>query len=434
MLEGTKQELDTKEERVSVSADEWQAFSSGSSEKSAPMTLAEIYKNFQDMMVENILARPKVDNELTKVQFLSERLSEPKSEELDKGRLSINEKDIEDAAKLQAEQITAYQRLNNAFLSSLAQNQHYIKCVSDALAGQDITPENVEAVIVDWKKQVESYLRVASGIDSESMIGGAEIKYPLPLELLQARSFGAFVNHCASSKFSDLTHDVRYSKDDQDLTKYDRELADKVWDKIEVARFKRLESNFPGIKDRVDKWNKIIPLPLLYDQIAEREKLNPFKEGENKEYRKERQRLVPGHEPSLKQREAKAVARDIARGKETLKKQHCELPEHIRVEMQFNLGIIPISKSRQNYLSCLASSVIGGEKWQTDFTGARMAEDMPVIFPARKEMVIKQLTPLFEKRIQAHKHLCDESSSRDTSESIGDSVALVTNNLKKFKI
>ncbi len=436
MLEGSTNKED-KEEDVNDkgdavnSAEEWQEFSAAPS----AMTLPELYRNFQKQMADNVLARSPKDNELTRVQFLRERLSVAEKAVLEKDEMytagkDITEKDIHDVAKLQGHQISAYQTLNDSFLASLEKNQHYIQLVRHALDKQDVTPENVRAIIVDWKQQLDTGLMVASGAESASSSEASEAQYPIPLN---TSSFRAFVHHCARSKFADLTHDVQYSKPHNELGKYDYTLAEDLWAKIEATRYSRLETNVKGIMPRVKKWLDIIPQALSYKEMDEREQLTPFKMGESKEYREERKRQVPGHEPSMEQKQDKAVARAVANAfakeRETLRKQHCELPDPIRIEMQFNLGVIPISKSRQSYFSAARKSISGSQQWQTEFKGHRLADEALISFPERKASAAKVLTPHYQLgRIAANKQLTDPS------ESVDPAVAEMTENLRKFKI
>tara|TARA_R110002110_G_scaffold119309_2_gene293741 strand:- start:26855 stop:28081 length:1227 start_codon:yes stop_codon:yes gene_type:complete len=362
--------------------------------------MLRIFRAYQESIIKLLLASQRIEHRLTKVQFLADRMQEEGS--------AVMDSDITDAAKIQAHHIGAYQTLNVSFTEKQRIIQEYIQLIRFEIKDKAVTPENVKHAM-----------------------------QALTAEVSPGKLFSTFMNHCAHSSFvlDAIVYEVRHAKKNTELTEEDVEIANGVWRQVEEQRYKRLKQKVTDIMAKVEKWHDIIPQPLTDKEMVERERLNPFEPGEDKEYRAERRRLVPGHAASLKQIQDRAVAREAAssyaRAKQPLHKQHCELGDQERLEMQFKLGIHPFSKSRQGYGELVLNTVTGNQSWLSKFEGAQLDPDLPVLFPARKEHAIKTLTPFLQLRRDASRKLADDSFEPEANR---EEVDTLMDDLKKLKI
>lgn len=84
------------------------------------------------------------------------------------------------------------------------------------------------------------------------------------------------------------------------------------------------------------------------------------------------------------------------RARLVLKKQHHELDENLRVEMQ-KLGIRPVSKSRQDLTSATRHYIAGTDRWETEFHYSNGSKVTDTAFPVRKDQAKNSLMPALER-------------------------------------
>ncbi len=144
--------------------------------------------------------------------------------------------------------------------------------------------------------------------------------------------------------------------------------ADALWKPIKDGRAKRLEEVekkggiFAGIQARVADWNQSMPKALRTEEMAVRDAMTPYKEGETKETRQERERYVSGYEPRTQQIREKAVAVKLATRKADRMKTEKDLHEADgRAEFE-DLGMKLIPKGKRSFYGLL-----GADSYRTSF-------------------------------------------------------------------
>lgn len=413
------------------------------SDKSAPLyesaqlrsehAIHLLFSNFQKKAARVLLDSEMQPNRVTKVQYLREKFEKekaenqevPLAEEVDSSELILSQ-----AVDKQIQQLSSYQILAQSFEQRQKDVQEYLQLIRVGLQDKPVTIENVAVVLKKWLEEFKLADKIASGQISSASIAQSSMSsessgIPLPNK---SGAFHAFLTHCLISKsiLEKITHEVRYSKPSEQLTEEDVKTALLLWDQIDRERYARLESHFRSVIPKVEEWKSLIPQALTYEEMQERERTNPrpYHAEETKRDRRERRMHISGFEPCLQQLKQGSVVQNLAersrKEKTPVIKQHCELLDHQRLEMQYELGIRPFSKNRQGYGTLAFSLITGHDVWQTEFVGAKLDSDLPPIFPDRKKQVAKQLLPLMERKLALNQKLLTsgvivESSSSEAN-------------------
>lgn len=385
--------------------------------------LEEMLTEHLEKLTEYFTGQEEQPHRLTKVQFQRQKNTETESRvpqidpKLVAGQLAS--KIVQ--AQLKDREFNSHQQTMNAFKQALVV----------ALNDKPITADNVEATLKNWLEQREQHYGLKP--IAESSEGATSIERLKP-ELLTDPLLGSFIQRYLRSPFlrTQLTEALRFLKVDTALTEDDVKAASRQWDVVQNSRIQRFEEKVRGGTKTVEEWNRVIPNALTYEQMSERERLNPYKEDEEKDYRSERRRQVPGNRDCLSYMKQKEVAKDTAgrfrSEKKVLPKQHHELPEAIRLEMQQKLGIVPVSRSREGMASAVIGAVVGTRTWQTKFEGAMFDPELPTLFPERQERIKEKLTPLFQRRVEMQAKLEDSGNSVDPE------VEQLAQNLARIKV
>lgn len=378
-------------------------------------TIQELFSSFQKKAARLLLENPPQENRLTKIQHLIEKFNEEPSND--------SETIISQAVEKQIHQLSSYQLLAQDFEKKKNEVQNYLQLIRAGLQDKPVTIENITVLLKKWMNALQLADKLASGQTLSDNIVQNSVVSELKSEDLANKTgfFHAFLSHCLFSKtiLEKITHEVRYSKSDEQLTEEDVKTAILLWDKIDTDRYARLAAHFSAAIPKVKEWKSLIPQALSYEEMREREDTNPYsyKPDESKQDRRERRKHISGFAPCLQQLKQASIVQNLAKRsrkeKIPVEKQHCELPDSQRLEMQFKLGIRPFSKSRQGYVSLAFNVLTGNEAWQTDFVGAKLDSELPVIFPDRKEQVKRQLLPLMERKLMLNQKFLTRSS--DTS-------------------
>ncbi|MCS5708438.1 hypothetical protein CC99x_005905 [Candidatus Berkiella cookevillensis] len=409
------------------------------------LTIQLLFSDFQKKAAHVLLQNPPQANRLTKVQHLREKFAEEESSDL--------ESTLSQAVDKQIQQLSSYQLLAQAFEEKQNKVQNYLERIRAGLQDKPITMENIVPLLRKWVYELQLADKLASGQTLAGNIVSDSMESKLNSEALSNKisSFHAFLLHCLLSKtiLEKITHEVRYSKPAEQLTEDDIKTAIQLWDKIDKERYARLGSHFSASISKVEEWKSLMPQALSYEEMQERESTNPYpyQSDESQQDRRERRKHISGFEPCLKQLKQASVVQNLAersrKEKIPVEKQHCELSDPQRLEMQFKLGIRPFSKSRQGYASLAFNMLTGNEAWLTDFEGAKLDSELPVIFPDRKEQVKKQLLPLMQRKLMLNQKFLTRSSDAsldhpdsaqiDASES-NQELDSIVERLHRFKI
>jgi len=238
-----------------------------------------------------------------------------------------------------------------------------------------------------------------------------------------------------------ITEIVQLVRQGSEITEEEAIIAEQRWAQTLTEQMKRLRerSNKQGgslenIVGRVTEWNAKIPNSLTDEEARVRNEKRNYQvneagsEGESKDESKDerdaRIAAVNGLPFCVEQIRKKAVARNLAKTaheeKRAIGKQHCELPEPIRLEMQ-SLGVRQVSPSRQG-VSGAINYLYGSDCWKTNkFTleldpEKRFADDQEQTFPERKANHAKNLEPLIIRRFEIEKSRGSVKGSESNAE------------------
>lgn len=235
-------------------------------------------------------------------------------------------------------------------------------------------------------------------------------------------AFITFVSHALKPSILPIIVDeVHFAKPDQHLTQDDIDAAMEPWKAIAEGRAARLadvEKNggkFAGIQARVADWYNIMPKAQSSEEMSLREKIHPYTAEEEKSLRDERIRLISGLPFRREQLDAKAVARDKGSRKKQIAapvaKQLHELNDEHRREFE-KLGIKPYPKNQQSVIGAIYRTATGSECRNTEFEDkptpkspnpprrVMLDEGAPLLFPERKQLATKTLSPLLDRHLQ----------------------------------
>lgn len=414
---------------IDIMDDASHCFHAASQQAFERSSLDELFQQFQANIVRYLAETPKEDHRLTKAQFLGARFSE--------SEIASDSSDItlEAALAKQAEQIAQYQLLSQSFTHKQQNVLTYLDLIRAGLNSQPVTTEHVRNLLLNWQNEINLSLRISAGQaeplqSSPSSASSAETLYQSAP--LFTGDFHAFIKHALSLPdiLEKIVYEVRYNKGDAQLTEEDVQLAEISWADRLQAQFARLAAVDKHVTPMVEEWHKLKPQALTYAQMAQREQINrkPYQPDESVADRKMRYQDISGYEPRLEQIKDASIVQNLAerarKAKHPIAKQHCELPDRERIEMQFELGIRPFSKSRESYTRALLNTVTGSQTWQTSFNGARLDPEHPVAFPERRAIAQKVVEPFLQLRNMIHKKLTTpvnlDPSSSSTQASASD--------------
>lgn len=394
--------------------------------------LNKIHNEQQEAMISLLFEQPIEKNKLSKAQFLIENLGIEKTHP---------------ALKKQAQQITDYHQLNQIFSKKQEDILEYIGLIRTALKDASPTVDNIRDILNVWKDQVQSVqLRDAAIKDAFLIPADPALKITLP----KTEGFLAFLEHCLNKQMpkilESIAFEVQYTKPHNELTSKDIALANERWQQQTEAQFARLKNHTSSESiAKIKNWYEQIPSALTDREKKTIESNNtyPYTPLESKENRESRIEYISGCKARREQLNKASVARSLELAERKAKtlfcdpksapyaKQKCELSDKDRVEMQIQLGILPVSKSRNSYFGALRSTVSGTPSYQTEFSGARLDNDQLPSFPDRRELAKKMLTRLFEQRVARHPKVVEVASKTETPEEM---LSQVISKVKKMKI
>lgn len=263
--------------------------------------------------------------------------------------------------------------------------------------------------------------------DLQKAISDAEKNTDIPAELRD--SFIAFAKHTTSNDriLQAITYEIQFPSTQSIPTAAQVDVSNARWQAIEAGRKARLldvdksGGKFAGIRARVESWNAKMPVALSSEEMAHRDAIVPYQEGETPDDREERIKQVAGQPYRRTQIEQKAVAKDSGSKKNQkvapVAKQLHELDDEHRREFE-RLGIKSLPKNQQSVAGAIFRSVIGAECWNEQFeepvspkspnpprrtsmeTHTEEGVPVPHAFPPRKAFYTAALTPLLQRHLQ----------------------------------
>lgn len=287
-------------------------------------------------------------------------------------------------AKNQIRNMTSYEILNEKFAEKAEVVQLVLQILKIKLGQDPITPTAVEAHLNAWHTEILNNQKIDAGIitDTEKTANYPNIQSPHLLAILL---------HAKDAKrgaLQAITDEIQYLLTDNEAEiKKQVMLANESWQQIEANWLTEVNDRNPTLANNIKTWLTRIPPMLNEDQTWERDNIRNFvpEQHETKEERKKARSLVNGYEPITNLNRDKAKACLKAGELKPLRRTHEELSESMRTEMQFELGIRKISRSRQGRVTAIYSLVTGYEQWQQEFvTGADGRKTSHSPFPVRK--------------------------------------------------
>ncbi len=435
---------------------------STSSSEHSPSAIEAIYQEFHEKMSAFLHNKKPEPNQLTHVQALHQRLLDQR---LDNTR-DLTRDDfaqIDERAKQQARLLIEAGSLNRSFAETQRQVNIFLEVIRRNLKSPEahITPDilktQLSALIMQFelKARARSYavalseklnqikidimhleaekpisattpsssnavpapslLEVARTAqvqiekDLESAIADANKPTDIPAELRD--SFIAFAKHATTVDkiLQAITYEIQFPSTKSAPTPAQLEASQARWQTVEAGRKARLVDvdrsggRFAGIRARVESWNAKMPTALSSEEMAERDSITPYVEGEMPEDRQARIKEVSGLPFRRLQMDQKAVAKDSGSRRNQqatpVAKQLHELDDEYRREFE-KLGIKSLPKNQQSVLGAVFRSVTGAEYWNEQFEDepaepkspnpprrTSMEADVPKAFPPEERII-----------------------------------------------